>query len=86
MASAKKWDLVLRNVRVVQPQGHAVHEADVAEGLDAGPAIVDPAETWTIRAKDSESTQGYAPFESIELSARVKATFLRGRYLHRPTR
>jgi len=75
-------------------------KGDIAEGLDADLAIVDPAETWTIRAKDSESTQGYTPFEGIELSARVKATFLRGelvcengnitgkprgKYLHRPT-
>jgi allantoinase len=53
-----------------------------------------------VRARESESTQGYTPFEGLELSARVKATFLRGalvcengsllgaprgRYLHRPT-
>jgi len=75
-------------------------KGDIAEGLDADLAIVDPAESWTIRAKDSASTQGYTPFEGIELSARVKATLLRGelvcengnvagkprgRYLHRPT-
>jgi allantoinase len=75
-------------------------KGDIAEGLDADLALVDPRETWTIRARDSESTQGYTPFEGIELSARVKATFLRGelicengnvlgkprgRYLHRPT-
>jgi allantoinase len=75
-------------------------KGDIAEGLDADIALVDPADSWTIRAKDSESTQGYTPFEGIELSARVKATFLRGelvcendevlgkprgRYLHRPT-
>ena len=75
-------------------------KGDIAEGLDADLALVDPLDTWTIRAKDSESTQGYTPFEGIELGARVKATFLRGglvcengnivgisrgRYLHRPT-
>jgi len=75
-------------------------KGDIAEGLDADLALVDPQETWTIRAKDSESTQGYTPFEGIELGAKVKATFLRGRlvcengnivgkpagkYLHRPT-
>ncbi len=75
-------------------------KGDIAEGLDADLALVDPGESWTIRAKDSESTQGYTPFEGIELGARVKATFLRGelvcengnltgkprgRYLHRPT-
>ena len=75
-------------------------KGDIAPGLDADLALVDPKHTWTIRAKDSESTQGYTPFEGIELSAKVKATFLRGslicengnvlgkpkgRYMHRPT-
>ncbi|HEY2335933.1 MAG TPA: dihydroorotase family protein [Burkholderiales bacterium] len=75
-------------------------KGDIAEGFDADVVLVDPNETWTIRAKDSESTQGYTPFEGIELGCKVKATFLRGelicengnvlgkprgRYLHRPT-
>jgi allantoinase len=75
-------------------------KGDLAEGFDADIALVDPARTWTIAAKDSPSTQGYTPFEGIELSARVEATFLRGhkiyengsvlgkprgQYLHRPT-
>src|SRR5438270_7397585 len=30
MTSGKKWDLVLKNVRVVRPQGHAVHAGDIA--------------------------------------------------------
>jgi allantoinase len=75
-------------------------KGDIAEGLDADMVLVDPKESWTIRAAESESTQGYTPFEGIELSARVKATFLRGqlvcengtvmgqprgKYLHRPT-
>jgi allantoinase len=75
-------------------------KGDIAVGLDADIAIVDPARTWTIRAEDSPSTQGYTPFEGLELSARVDATFLRGmriheggqvigkprgQYLHRPT-
>jgi allantoinase len=75
-------------------------KGDIAEGLDADLALVDPRETWTVRAKDSESTQGYTPFEGIELGAKVKATFLRGalicengnvtgkprgKYLSRPT-
>ena len=74
-------------------------KGDIAEGLDADLVLLDPGETWTVRARDSESTQGYTPFEGIELSCRVKATFLRGalvcengkvigkprgRYLHRP--
>jgi allantoinase len=75
-------------------------KGDLAVGFDADIAIVDPAKTWTIAAKDSPSTQGYTPFEGLELSARVDATFLRGmaiyedgeilgkprgQYLHRPT-
>ncbi len=75
-------------------------KGDLAAGFDADIAIVDPARTWQIRAGDSPSTQGYTPFEGLELSARVDATFLRGqrifedghvigkplgRYLHRPT-
>ena len=75
-------------------------KGDIAPGLDADLVLVDSKSSWTIRAKDSESTQGYTPFEGIELSAKVKATFLRGnlicengnvvgkpngRYLHRPT-
>jgi allantoinase len=74
-------------------------KGDIAEGFDADLALADPNERWTIRARDSESTQGYTPFEGLELSCRVKATFLRGalvcengkvtgkprgRYLHRP--
>jgi allantoinase len=75
-------------------------KGDLTVGYDADIAIVDPANTWTVSAKDSPSTQGYTPFEGIEMSARVDATFLRGmpifedgqiigkprgRYLHRPT-
>jgi allantoinase len=75
-------------------------KGDIAEGMDADLALVDPRETWAVRAGDSQSTQGYTPFEGIELSARVKATFLRGQlvcengnvlgrprgeYLRRPT-
>ena len=76
------------------------HKGDIAEGFDADIALVDAAHTWTIRAAESPSTQGYTPFEGLELSARVDATYLRGqciyrdgqvigkpqgRYLHRPT-
>lgn len=75
-------------------------KGDIAPGYDADLALVDPARTWVIRAGDSPSTQGYTPFEGLELSASVRATYLRGtkihqdgqvlgkprgRYLHRPT-
>jgi allantoinase len=53
-------------------------KGDIEEGLDADLAILDPNETWTVNAKDSESIQGYTPFEGMELTAKVKTTFLRG--------
>ncbi|OAI51779.1 hydantoinase [Betaproteobacteria bacterium SCGC AG-212-J23] len=75
-------------------------KGDIAPGLDADLVLVDPKSSWSIRAAESESTQGYTPFEGIELTHKVTATFLRGelvcengkvlgsprgRYLHRPT-
>ena len=75
-------------------------KGDIAPGFDADLALVDPAASWTIRAADSPSTQGYTPFEGLAMSARVASTWLRGqkiqeggrvlgkprgRYLHRPT-
>ena len=75
-------------------------KGDIAEGFDADIALVNPSKTWTIRATESPSTQGYTPFEGLELTANVEATFLRGhliyengqvigkprgQYLHRPT-
>jgi allantoinase len=75
-------------------------KGSLAPGFDADIALVDPDRTWTVRAADSESTQGYTPFEGFELTAQVTDTFLRGvhilrsgqavgrpvgAYLHRPT-
>jgi len=57
-------------------------KGDIAEGYDADLALVDPARSWTIHAKDSPSTQGYTPFEGLELSARVEATYLRGEQVY----
>jgi allantoinase len=57
-------------------------KGDIVEGFDADLALVDPAKTWTIHAKDSPSTQGYTPFEGLELSARVEATYLRGTQIY----
>lgn len=57
-------------------------KGDIAEGYDADIALVDPARTWTIKASESPSTQGYTPFEGLEMSARVEATFLRGEQIY----
>jgi allantoinase len=74
-------------------------KGDIAPGYDADIVLVDPTGTFVVRAAESESHQGYTPFEGMELTARVKNTFLRGsliygdgkvlgpargEYLHRP--
>ncbi len=76
-------------------------KGDIAVGFDADLALVDPDESFVVRAAESESQQGYTPFEGRQLTGRVKQTFLRGKliydngsvvgpatgtYLRRPTR
>jgi len=53
-------------------------KGDIAVGYDADLVLLDPDESFTVRAAESESSQGYTPFEGMELSGRVKSTFLRG--------
>jgi len=55
-----------------------LNKGDIAIGYDADLVILDPDETFTVRAAESESSQGYTPFEGMELTGRVKSTFLRG--------
>jgi allantoinase len=61
-------------------------KGDLAPGYDADIALINPSKTWTIRAADSESSQGYTPFEGIELTAAVEETYLRGRPVWRDGR
>jgi allantoinase len=53
-------------------------KGDIAPSYDADIAIVDPHENFVVRANESESVQGYSPFEGAELTGRVRSTFLRG--------
>jgi allantoinase len=53
-------------------------KGDIAVGFDADLVLFDPNETFIVRAAESESQQGYTPFEGMELNGRVKTTFLRG--------
>ncbi|HEY1722001.1 MAG TPA: dihydroorotase family protein [Magnetospirillaceae bacterium] len=57
-------------------------KGDIAVGLDADLALVDPNESFVVRAAESESEQGYTPFEGIELTGRVKSTLLRGELVY----
>jgi allantoinase len=74
-------------------------KGDIGPGYDADIVLVDPNASFVVHAAESESGQGYTPFEGMELSGRVKSTFLRGaliygdgkvlgpargQYLHRP--
>jgi allantoinase len=55
-----------------------LNKGDIAPGYDADIALVDPQETFLVDHAESESKQGYSPFEGLELTGRVKSTFLRG--------
>jgi len=58
-------------------------KGDIAPGFDADLVLVDPDESFVVRAAGSPSQQGYTPFEGVELRGRVKTTFLRGRAIYR---
>lgn len=53
-------------------------KGDIAVGYDADIVLVDPDESFVVRAAESESHQGHTPFEGQQLRGRVKSTFLRG--------
>ena len=53
-------------------------KGDIAIGLDADLALLDPDRHVSVRAAESPSAQGYTPFEGQELTGQVTATFLRG--------
>lgn len=57
-------------------------KGDIAPGYDADLVLFDPDETFTVRAAESPSRQGYTPFEGQQLTGRVKTTFLRGQPIY----
>lgn len=58
------------------------HKGDIAAGFDADLALVDDTASYTIHAAESESSQGYTPFEGMQLEARVDQTWLRGQLIY----
>ena len=56
-------------------------KGDLAPGFDADIVLVDENEAFTVRAADSLSSQGYTPFEGLELKGKVKSTYLRGQLI-----
>jgi allantoinase len=59
-----------------------LNKGDIDIGYDADLVLFDPDETFTVRAAESESAQGYTPFEGMELTGRVRTTFLRGEVVY----
>jgi allantoinase len=59
-----------------------LEKGDIAPGFDADLVLVDPNESFVVRAAESESQQGYTPFEGQKLTGRVKSTFLRGQLIY----
>jgi len=57
-------------------------KGDVAEGYDADLVLLDPSQTFVVRAAESPSGQGYTPFEGQELTGKVVKTFLRGELVY----
>ena len=55
-----------------------LNKGDIAAGFCADVVLLDPNEQWTIRGADSFSTQQYTPFEGVEVTGKVKQTFVRG--------
>ena len=53
-------------------------KGDIAVGYDADLVLLDPQESFVVQAAESPSSQGYTPFEGLQLKGRVKSTFLRG--------
>jgi len=58
------------------------NKGDIEVGYDADLVLLDPDETFIVRAADSESSQGYTPFEGMQLTGRVKSTYLRGNLVY----
>ncbi len=57
-------------------------KGDIAVGYDADLVLLDPHESFVVRAAESTSSQGYTPFEGLQLTGRVKSTFLRGELIY----
>lgn len=57
-------------------------KGDLDVGFDADIVLVDPNESFVVHSGESESTQGYSPFDGYELTGKVKSTFLRGEKIY----
>ena len=59
-----------------------LNKGDIAVGYDADLVLLDDKQSFVVRAAESESSQGYTPFEGMELNGKVTSTFLRGNLVY----
>lgn len=59
-----------------------LRKGDIAPEFDADLVLVDPDRSFVVRAAESESGQGYTPFEGLELTGKVVSTYLRGECIY----
>ena len=59
-----------------------LNKGDIAVGYDADVVLFDPNQSFVVHAAESESGQGYTPFEGQELMGQVKQTYLRGNLIY----
>ena len=57
-------------------------KGDIEVGYDADLVLLDDKQSFVVRAAESESSQGYTPFEGMELNGKVTTTFLRGNVIY----
>jgi allantoinase len=57
-------------------------KGDLTPGYDADIVLVDENRSFVVHAAESESAQGYTPFEGLELTGKVASTYLRGELIY----
>lgn len=57
-------------------------KGDIQVGKDADFVLFDRNRQFVVRAAESPSSQGYTPFEGIEITGQVMATYLRGKKIY----
>ncbi len=55
------------------------HKGGIQVGLDADIVIFDPAEEWSVSAAHMQTKVGWSPFEGMQVTGKVKSTYVRGK-------
>jgi allantoinase len=57
-------------------------KGQIAVGADADLTIIDPQQTWTLRAQDLHSSAGWTPYEGRAMQGRITKTIVRGEVVY----